>query len=77
VQPWNELPLWVADAHNGIFEIRNDKAIAAGLTFRPIADTVQDTLQWDRTRPQDEPLKAGLSRDREQALLKNASHPSH
>jgi len=77
VQPWSELPLWIADAHNGIFEIRNDKAIAAGLTFRPIGDTVQNTLQWDRTRPQDQPLQAGLSRDREQALLKNAPHPSH
>jgi 2'-hydroxyisoflavone reductase len=77
VQPWSELPLWIPGAHNGIFEIRNDRAIAAGLTFRPIADTVRDTLQWDRTRRQNEPLKAGLSRDREQALLKHAPHPSH
>ena len=34
------MPLWIPAAHNGIFEARNDKAIAAGLTFRPLADTV-------------------------------------
>jgi 2'-hydroxyisoflavone reductase len=77
VEPWGQLPLWIPDADNGIFAIRNDKAIAAGLTFRPLAETVRDTLQWDRTRPQDEPMKSGLLRDREQELLKHASHHSH
>jgi 2'-hydroxyisoflavone reductase len=77
VQPWSELPLRVSDADNGILEVRNDKAIAVGLTCRPLSDTVRDTLQWDRTRAQDEPMKAGLSRDREQQLLNNAPHSSH
>jgi 2'-hydroxyisoflavone reductase len=77
VQPWSELPLWIPDADNGIFEVRNGKAMAAGLTFRPLTDTVRDTLQWDRTRPQSEPLKAGLSHDREQQLLNDAPHSSH
>lgn len=77
VQAWGELPLWIPEADNGIFEVRNDKAIAAGLTFRPLADTVRDTLQWDRTRWQCEPLTAGLSRDREQQLLHDAPHSSH
>ena len=40
VQPWSELPLWIPDADNGIFEVRNDKAIAKGLTFRPLEITV-------------------------------------
>ena len=43
--------------------------LAAGLTFRPLAETVQDTLAWDKTRPADAPLKVGLSREREQELL--------
>jgi 2'-hydroxyisoflavone reductase len=68
VQPWSELPLWIPDEHNGIFEVRNDKAIAAGLRFRALADTVFDTLRWDTTRPGNEPLRAGLSREREQQL---------
>jgi 2'-hydroxyisoflavone reductase len=77
VQPWGELPLWIPIAHNGIFEIRNDKAIAAGLTFRPLADTIRETMTWDGRRSQDEPMKAGLSRERERELLEHAPHPAH
>lgn len=77
VHPWSDLPLWIPDAANGIFEVRNDRAIAAGLTFRPLETTVQDTLEWDRVRAVDEPLKAGLTRDRERELLIDAPHPAH
>ena len=86
VEPWSEMPLWIPDADNGIFEVRNDKAIAAGLTFRSLADTVADTLRWDRTRSQDQPLGAGLTADRERELLRvladqsragNAENPAH
>ena len=77
VQPWSELPLWIPDSDNGIFEVRNDKAIANGLTFRHLAATVRDTLEWDRLRGRDEPMKAGLTRDRERDLLDDAPHPAH
>ena len=77
VQPWSELPLWIPDAANGIFEVRNDKAIAKGLTFRPLETTVRDTLEWDRHRPMDETMKAGLPREREWALLNDAPYPAH
>ena len=30
------------------------KAIAKGLTFRPVAVTAKDTLDWHRTRPEAE-----------------------
>ena len=30
----------------GMMSIRNDRAVAAGLTFRPLATTVRDTLAW-------------------------------
>jgi len=30
------------------------KAVAAGLTFRPLADTARDTLEWHKTRPESE-----------------------
>lgn len=69
VVQWSELPLWLPAAANGIFEARNDRAIAAGLTFRSLADTVSQTLEWDSARPQDEPLAAGLSVERERQLL--------
>ena len=77
VQPWSELPLWIPAAHNGIFEVCNDKAIAHGLRFRSLADTVRDTLNWDRAQAQTEPMKAGLTRDRERQLLSHAAHSAH
>jgi 2'-hydroxyisoflavone reductase len=77
VQPWSELPLWIPEANNGIFEIRNDKAIAAGLAFRPLAETIRETMRWDGKRSHDEPMKAGLSREREQQLLTHAPHPAY
>jgi len=35
----------------GMMSVKNDRAIAAGLTFRPLATTVRDTLAWWRTVP--------------------------
>jgi 2'-hydroxyisoflavone reductase len=37
---------------DGMMSVKNDKAIAAGLEFRPLADTVRDTLAWWPTVPQ-------------------------
>jgi 2'-hydroxyisoflavone reductase len=76
IQPWSELPLWIPQARNEIFEVRNDKAVAAGLTFRSLDATVRDTFEWDRARPNDEPLKSGISRDRERELMSDAPHPA-
>ena len=73
VAAWSELPLWLpedAAPHlKGFMFISPDKAIAAGLKFRPLSETIRDTLTWYQTnRPHDE-LKAGLDRDKEGALL--------
>lgn len=35
----------------GHTSIRNDRAVAAGLTFRPLATTVRDTLSWWNSAP--------------------------
>jgi 2'-hydroxyisoflavone reductase len=45
------------------------KAINAGLKFRPLEDTVGDTLEWANTRPADHEWHAGLKSEREQELL--------
>jgi 2'-hydroxyisoflavone reductase len=37
---------------DGMMSVKNDKAIAAGLSFRPLATTVRDTLAWWPTVPQ-------------------------
>jgi 2'-hydroxyisoflavone reductase len=70
--PWIELPLWIpeSDASSAGFQRADcSKAIAAGLDFRPLAETVRDTLAWDATRPADRDWKAGLKPEREQHLL--------
>jgi 2'-hydroxyisoflavone reductase len=50
----------------------NSRAIAAGMTFRPLAVTAGDTLAWHRTRTaqQQSQLRTGLSREREAELLR-------
>jgi 2'-hydroxyisoflavone reductase len=35
----------------GMMSVKNDRAIGAGLTFRPLATTVRDTLAWWPTVP--------------------------
>lgn len=69
VEPYTELPLWVPAEAEGFGRINIRKAIGAGLTFRPLADTVRDTLAWDRTRPADAPRANGLSPARETEIL--------
>lgn len=71
--PWMELPLWIpeSDASSAGFMRANcGKAIAAGLTFRALAETVRDTLAWDANRPAERDWKAGLKPEREQHFLK-------
>jgi 2'-hydroxyisoflavone reductase len=60
-----ELPLWVSDPDTaGIHEADVSRAIAAGLTFRPLEETVRDTLEL--AEPAD---GAGLTAEREAVLL--------
>ena len=69
VGEWIELPLWIADPAF-VAHARTDvsRAIEAGLTFRPIAETIRDTAEWDATRAPGTPA-AGLAREREAELL--------
>ncbi len=69
VAPWSELPLWVPEEEDYLDAVDSSRAVAAGLTFRPLADTVRDTLAWDATRPADLGRKAGLTPERERDLL--------
>lgn len=71
VGAWAELPLWIPEEHNGIFAARNDRAISTGLTFRPLSETISDTLAWAQTRPAETVWRAGLKADREQELLRH------
>jgi 2'-hydroxyisoflavone reductase len=69
------LPLWLPEQYLGFFRRGIAKALAAGLTFRPLSETVRDTLAWLPTRPTaaaDKPgvqIKSGLTPEREAELL--------
>jgi 2'-hydroxyisoflavone reductase len=70
--PWMELPLWIPESNAemaGFLRCSSEKAIRDGLTFRPLAETVEDTLVWDRTRPPDSEYRAGMTAAREAELL--------
>jgi 2'-hydroxyisoflavone reductase len=71
---WSELPAWIpAEGDDaGFGRVSAAKAKAAGLRYRPLADTVNDTLAWFRTEPAEHQakLKSGLTAEREIAALK-------
>lgn len=68
------LPIWVPSDHatyGGYGAVSNAAAIAAGLTFRPLATTVAELLAWFGTLPAERQasLRAGIPRDQEKAVL--------
>jgi 2'-hydroxyisoflavone reductase len=66
VVPFLELPLWIP-ADSSLLA-SDERAIAWGLTTRPLAATVADTLAWDRERGLP-PMANALSREKEARLL--------
>jgi 2'-hydroxyisoflavone reductase len=69
VKPWRDLPLWVPEATRGLLQVDMTKAIADGLVFRPLSETIRDTLTWAQRRPANYVWQAGLSPEREARLL--------
>jgi 2'-hydroxyisoflavone reductase len=71
-QPWIDLPMWepTNDPQTAaIYAVDCSRAIASGLAFRPLAETVRETLAWDATRPPDYKFRFGMDRQRERELL--------
>jgi len=66
VKPYTELPLWVAGSA-GFNAVSIERALAAGLRTRALAETITDTAAWLGDRGE---LRAGLSADREHELLR-------
>ena len=67
--PWRDLPAWVPGDELQYVDV--GKAVAAGLTFRSLAVTTKDTLDWHRTRPASEweGRRFGMSSDKERTVL--------
>jgi len=64
-----ELPLWLPDEMSGGNYVDVRKALTHGLKFRPLEETLRDTLEFDKSR-QSYTLRAGLTSDKEIELLK-------
>lgn len=68
VAPYTELPLWVPESWSGTDHVDISKALSAGLRFRPLSQTIADTLSFDRSRS-GHTLRSGLSPERESELI--------
>jgi 2'-hydroxyisoflavone reductase len=77
IQPWRHMTVWIPPVGPTAGFMRRSiaRALAAGLTFRPLAVTAKDTLDWNKTRPPEQ-LKAlaegavgGISAEREAQVL--------
>jgi 2'-hydroxyisoflavone reductase len=65
VGQWMELPLWIADADAaGIHQAVVSRAVEAGLAFRPLEETVRETLELAELTD-----SAGLTPEREAMLI--------
>ena len=71
VQDWSEVPLWLSYKRNmpGFLNINVQKAIHAGLTLRPLSETISSVLSWDSSR-ENIKRQAGLDREKEKDLLR-------
>jgi len=70
--PGNPLPIWNPPVGEdaGAALISPARAISRGLRFRPLEQTIRDTLEWQKQRPAaQQTLRAGLSAQREAQLL--------
>ncbi|HIK05599.1 MAG TPA: NAD-dependent epimerase/dehydratase family protein [Trichormus sp. M33_DOE_039] len=73
IEPWQELPLWLPPQMQNTFAcLSNSKALANGLSFRPLAETIHDIWQWDQVEQLE--YASGLSRDKETAILQLLSN---
>ncbi len=68
VVPWSDLPLWLPSGGANMLRVGITRALDAGLSFRPLAETVRDTLSWALAQPPGQP-SVGLSPERERDLL--------
>jgi 2'-hydroxyisoflavone reductase len=73
IRGWADMPVWVAPRPDnaGFARVSIQRALDRGLTFRPLAVTARDTLEWFRSMPADvQPRIAGpFTAEREAAAL--------
>ena len=66
----DELPMWHPRPEEaGMMLFDPARALAAGLSLRPMASTIRDTLAWRLPLVTSEPMRSGLTIERERSLL--------
>lgn len=70
-----ELPMWLTSPSDVIFNADSTKAVAAGLTFRPLLLTVNDTWEYmegleNKGAPNDSGTTLGIEKEKELEILK-------
>jgi nucleoside-diphosphate-sugar epimerase len=77
VEPWNDLPVWVPPGHEyealGLHSADTRRAYDAGLSCRPVGETVSDTWAWlstlDHVPQREDRPGPGISPETEAAIL--------
>lgn len=75
VTPWTGLPLWIpsSDAESaGFMHLPCARAVANGLSFRPLDATIADTAAWLRQRDNSAAWRSVLSAAKEREMLAGA-----
>jgi 2'-hydroxyisoflavone reductase len=74
VQPYREMPVWMParDGREGFGRFDISREVALGLTFRPLAVTARDTLDYYHAQPEERQpeLRAGITPEREAEVLR-------
>jgi 2'-hydroxyisoflavone reductase len=73
VRAWSNMPVWVPASPEmaGFMRVSVARAVAKGLTYRPLAETARATLEYHKSRPAErqQELRAGLPPEREAEVL--------
>jgi nucleoside-diphosphate-sugar epimerase len=70
VEAWSDMPVWAGD-ELGLSRANISRALAKGLTFRPLGETARDTLAWFKAQKPERraKMRAGLTPEREAEVL--------
>jgi 2'-hydroxyisoflavone reductase len=79
VQPWSEMPFYLPESSEdsqGFLSANIDRATGKGLKFRPLKETISDTLKWAEEHLAGKTLKAGISAEKEAELIGKLRSPA-
>lgn len=81
IEQWTEMPIWLEPGSHGMYSIDTSCAARAGLTCRPISETVADTWAWlqsgGQTRLPAGRSAHGLDPEKEKAALTTWANQVH